>query len=366
MIKGYATPEGTSNYAKGITNVGKGHFRSFVGLTLSSIGIGTYLGNIDGATDNLVKDAVKKSVLSGINVIDTAINYRAQKAERSVGKAVAELMEEGKIERDQIFISTKNGYVTNDGDIKQDFWEYIHKNLAKRGVIKPNDISSGYHCMTIPYLDDQLHRSLKNLGVDCIDLMYLHNAVEGQQDISRDIFMKRLKEVFEFYETKRKEGTIRYYGMATWDCFRVPKDDPQHLLLTDVVALAKEVGGNEHGFKFVQLPFNMYLDQAYMKKNQTVNGHELSILQAAQNLGVGIFASVPLMQSKLLGPGALPEFGNLKPAHRALQFVRSTPGIVAPLVGHKTTSHVDENLELIQVSPMSEQEFNQLVKNLTS
>src|SRR5574342_882430 len=336
MVTGWATAEGTARFAKN-NQVGKDHFRQFSGLTLSSIGIGTYLGNADNATDVLVKDAIKKSVLSGVNVIDTAINYRSQKAERSVGKAVSELVEEGKVKRDELFISTKNGYITNDADVKEEFWEYINKTLVKTGIIKSNDISSGYHCMTVPYLENQLKTSLKNLGFDCIDLMYLHNAAEGQlQDISKEEFMKNLKQVFEFYEKQRKEGTVKYYGMATWDCFRVPKENSQYILLTDILKLAKEAGGNENGFKFIQLPYNMYLDQALIMPNQIVDGRETSILGAAKNLGIGVFASVPLMQAKLLGPNVIPEFGGLKPAHSALQFVRSPHGIIAPLVGHKT------------------------------
>lgn len=366
MITGHATSDGTANFATKNQTVEKDHYRQFSGLTLSSIGIGTYLGNADNATDILVKDAIKKSVLLGVNVIDTAINYRSQKAERSVRKVVSELIEEGKVKREELFVSTKNGYVTNDADVKEEFWEYINNKLVKPGIIKSGDISSGYHCMTIPYLENQLKTSLKNLDFDCVDLMYLHNAAEGQlQDISKEEFMKNLKLVFEFYENQRKEGTIKYYGMATWDCFRVPKENPQHLLLQDVLKLAKEAGGIENGFKFIQLPYNMYLDQALTLQNQTVNGKEISILNASKYLGIGVFASVPLMQAKLLGPNVIPEFGGLKPAHRALQFVRSTPGIIAPLVGQKSNSHVDENLELVKIPPMSESEFNQLVTSLT-
>ncbi|HII36807.1 MAG TPA: aldo/keto reductase [Nitrosopumilaceae archaeon] len=366
MITGHVTSEGTANFATKNQTVEKNHYKQFLGLTLSSIGIGTYLGNADNATDILVKDAIKKSVLSGVNVIDTAINYRSQKAERSVRKAVSELIEESKVKREELFISTKNGYVTNDADVKEEFWEYINNTLVRPGIIKAGDISSGYHCMTIPYLENQLKTSLKNLDFECIDLMYIHNAVEGQQDISKEEFMKNLKLVFEFYEKQRKEGTIKYYGMATWDCFRVPKKNPQYMSLSDILKLAKEAGGNENGFKFIQLPYNMYLDQALTIQNQTFNGKEISILDASKNLGIGVFASVPLMQSKLLGPNVIPEFGGLKPAHRALQFVRSTPGIIAPLVGQKSSSHVDENLELVKVAPMSESEFNQLVTSLTS
>jgi aryl-alcohol dehydrogenase-like predicted oxidoreductase len=366
MIKGHATQEGTADFAKKST-ANQENFRKINNLTLSNVGIGTYLGNPDSNTDVLVENAVKQSILAGINVIDTAINYRSQKAERSVGKAIATLINEGKINRDEVFISTKNGYVTNDGDIREDFWSYVNREYVKTGIIKANDISSGHHCMTVPYLEDQLNRSRKNLGLDCIDLIYLHNAVEGQiQDITKTQFMNNLKNVFEFYESQRQKGTIKFYGLATWECFRVKKDDSQFLLLSNVLELAKQTGGINHGFRFIQLPFNMYLDQAYMLKNQQVDGKDISILEAAKLYNIGVFTSVPLMQGRLLGQGVIPEFDNLTPSQRCLQFIRSTPGVLAPLVGHKLESHVRENLEITKIPQMSEIHFNELVKKLTA
>ena len=365
MISGFATLEGTKKFMSnsGITPL---NFKQIQNLFLSNVGIGTYLGEANEKTDILVKNAVKQSVLSGINVIDTAINYRAQKAERSVGKAISELIDEGKILRDQIFISSKNGYVTNDADVKQDFWEYVKNEYVQKGVVNEGDITSGYHCMTTAYLDDQLNRSLKNLGLDCIDLMYLHNAVEGQiKDVSNEKFLQNLKDVFALYEEKRKEGKIKFYGMATWECFRVSSDNLQYLSLQDTVEMAKKVGGENHGFRFIQLPFNMYYDQVLLAKNQTLDGNIVSALEAAIALNIGVFTSVPLMQGRLLSPGAMPEFNDLKPSIRALQFIRSTPGVLAPLVGQKSPQHVSENLEIMKIPPMPEDEFLALAKKLT-
>ena len=221
--------------------------------------------------------------------------------------------------------------------------------------------------MAVSYLEDQLERSRKNLGLECIDLVYLHNAVEGQvKDVTREEFIKKLRLAFEFYELKRKEGKIRYYGMATWECFRVEKDNPQFLELSEVVSLAKEVGGKEHGFRFIQLPYNMYLDQVLTIKNQSFDGKTGTILESAKHHNIGVFTSVPLMQAKLLSPGVMPEFGELKPSLRALQFTRSTPGILAPLVGHKIKQHVQENVEIMKIKPIPENEFLDLVKKLTS
>jgi aryl-alcohol dehydrogenase-like predicted oxidoreductase len=366
MISGFATSEGTQEFLKnsGIISL---NFNEIQNLALSNVGIGTYLGETNTETDELVKNAVKQSILSGINVVDTAINYRAQKAERSVGKAISELISEGKIKRDQIFISTKNGYITNDADVKQEFWEYIKNEYTLKGVIKEGDITTGYHCMTVAYLDDQLERSLKNLQLECIDLIYLHNAIEGQiKDISKEKFLENLKSVFELYEEKRKQGKIKFYGMATWECFRVPFDNPQYLSLQDTFELAKQVGGERHGFRFIQLPFNMYYDQALLAKNQTLDGKPASVLEVAAKLNIGVFTSVPFMQGRLLAPGAMPEFNDLKPNLRALQFIRSSPGVLSPLVGQKSPEHVSENLEIMKIPPMSETEFLALVKKLTS
>ncbi|MDH3191929.1 MAG: aldo/keto reductase [Nitrosopumilus sp.] len=366
MISGFATSEGTLRFAEN-SNVLRTNFNKFQNLTLSNVGMGTYLGESNDETDRIVTNAVKQSILSGINVIDTAINYRSQKAERSVGKAISELIQEGKISRDQIFLSTKNGYVTNDADIKQDFWEYVKNEYVSKGIVKEGDITSGYHCMTTTYLNDQLERSLKNLDLECIDLLYLHNAIEGQiKDISKDIFLESLQSVFELYEQKRIEGKIKYYGMATWECFRVTPDNSQYLSLKDTVEMAKKAGGQKHGFRFIQLPYNMYYDQALLTKNQLFDGESISILEAAVRLGIGVFTSVPLMQGRLLNPGVMPEFSDLKPSLRALQFIRSSPGVLAPLIGQKSSEHVSENMNIMKIPSIPEDEFLTLIKKLTS
>lgn len=365
MISGFATSDGTKKFATK-SGINDANFRTFAGLSLSNVGMGTYLGEPDSSTDALVTSAVKKTIESGINVIDTAINYRLQKAERSVRQAISELIEEGKISRDEIFISSKNGYVTNDADVPLDFWEYVKKEYTQKEIIKEGDITSSYHCMSVPFLSDQLDKSLKNLGLETVDLMYLHNAVESQKDIPKETFMKNLQSVFEMYEQKRDEGKIKFYGMATWECFRVPKGDPQFLSLEDTVAIAKKIGGDDHGFRFIQLPFNMHFDQALLKKTQTINSDSVSALESATRLDLGVFTSVPFMQGKLLQPGAMPEFFDLKPSMRALQFIRSSPGVLAPLIGQKSSEHVSENLEIMKIPPIPKDEFLALVKKLTS
>jgi len=371
MIQGYATRDGTLRFR--VRHEGKstaiGHFKEFQGLSLTSIGMGTYLGNADATTDKLVVNAIKRSVASGaVNVIDTAINYRFQKAERALGRAVRELIEEKIISRDEIFISTKNGYLTHDADLALDFWEYIHEHLIKKGVITANDISSDYNCMKVSYLEDQLNRSIKNLGLECIDLMYLHNVIESNvHDIDRDEVMKMLKEAFEFYEQKRSEGVIKYYGMATWTCFRVMPNSREYVNLKDMIDMAKEASvrhkKDEHGLRFIQLPFNLIMHEAATLRNQSINNSMYTVFEASEVLGINVFTSVPLMQSRLLKSNVIPTIDGIESkALRCLQFVRSSPAI--PLVGHKNPEHVEENIRIAKIKPLSTDEFNNILAGL--
>ncbi|MCI0565012.1 MAG: aldo/keto reductase, partial [Nitrososphaera sp.] len=131
VLEGFATPEGTTRYMRDAVSRGKPqeHFRNFDQLRLTSIGMGTYLGQPTQEDDLAVENAVFQSANSGaINVIDTAINYRAMKSEKSIGRALLRLAHNSTVSRDQVFISTKNGYITNDGDFPAvDVMEYMHR-----------------------------------------------------------------------------------------------------------------------------------------------------------------------------------------------------------------------------------------------
>ena len=79
------------------------HFRQTQDLWLSSIGIGTYLGEANVPTDKSYTEAITSAVELGCNVIDTAANYRFQRSERAIGKALQSLNKK-KYGRDEIVI----------------------------------------------------------------------------------------------------------------------------------------------------------------------------------------------------------------------------------------------------------------------
>ena len=364
VLNGYATPNGTKKYVDyAIQKKGKPatHFRVFEDLHLSSIGIGTYLGEITAKDDKAVENAVYQSVRSGaVNVIDTAINYRAMRSEKSVGRGLSSLIYDGIISRDQVFICTKNGYITNDGDYPAiDVMEYLDKMYISTGIITLDDISSGYNVLNPAYIERCIDKSLLNMHLGTIDLVYVHNAFESwYQDISKEEFTQMLEKVFEVYEKYRSNNKIRYYGMATWTCFRVPPDNKEYLSLEEVVRLAEKIGGNEHGFRFIQLPYNLAYSEALLLKNQTVGDEKnLNILEAAAKLNIGIFTSIPLFQGRLLR-AKIPDYDGLDDqVAKLIQIIRSSPSVIAPLIGQKKPEHVEQNLKIADIPPMDQTQY---------
>jgi aryl-alcohol dehydrogenase-like predicted oxidoreductase len=370
ILDGYARQEGTKKYLQHAVSQGipGAHFRSFDGLYLSSIGMGTYLGQPTEEDDQAVEKAVYDSVKSGaVNVIDTAINYRAMKSEKSIGRAILKLVKDEVISRDEVFISTKNGYITNDGDYPNiDVMEYVTRMYIQTEVMNAEDISSGYNVMNPNYLAKCIEKSLLNMRISTVDLVYLHNAFESwNRDVSREKFTEMLLKVFEVYEKYRSKNKIRYYGMATWTCFRVPPDSPEYLSLEQVVKYAESVGGRNHGFRFIQLPYNLAYSEALLLRNQTVGSEKnLTILQAATKLNIGIFTSIPLFQGRLLH-GDVPSYGNVNdPISKLIQIIRSSPAVIAPLIGQKKPEHVEENLKIANIPPLSKDEFNKALSLL--
>ncbi len=368
-LSGYATAEGTERFSERATNskpIADNHFRTdFQRLSLSSLGMGSYLGQPTAEDDALMSAAVIKSVMSGsINVIDTAINYRHMHSERAIGEALNTLINEKGIQRDELFIASKNGFLTPDPASDIDFKTYFTQTFLESGKLTIDDIAGGMHCMHPEFLKHQLDVSLANLGLETLDLMYLHNASESQlPSLGKEAFLFNLKRAFEAYEEARQEGKLRYYGMATWNSFRVEPTHPEYVSLEDVVSLAIEVGGEDHGFRYIQLPFNLAFTEALTNNDQPIGPTKLSTFECAMALNLGVFTSVPLLQGQLLSQDALPSFENISlPAQKCLQFIRSTPGVVAPLVGHKQPAHVDENLGVAKINPLSFQEMQAFLK----
>jgi aryl-alcohol dehydrogenase-like predicted oxidoreductase len=368
-LRGWATTEGTARYRERLgERADEKHFRLEQNLWLSSIGLGTYLGQPDEQTDKAYTDSVVRAVELGVNVIDTAANYRFQRSERSIGTALSKLIETRAAARDELVICTKGGFIPFDGERPRDVRRYVEETFVKTGVASFSDIVAGSHCMTPRYLENQIEQSLKNLGLETLDVYYVHNPESQLGEVSREEFDERIRRAFEMFEAQRAAGRIRMYGAATWNGFRASQEAREHLSLERMEEIARGVAGNEaHGFRFVQLPLNLAMPEALVSQNQSLNGERVSLLEAAAALGITVVASASILQGKVARN--LPEevrapLGALATdAQTAIQFVRSTPGVATALVGMSRVAHVEENLQLARLSPATIEDYQRLFKS---
>ena len=362
---GSATIAGTTRYRERFENVAaENHFRMAQNRLVSSLGIGTYLGNADEETDGRYRDAVVRAIQLGANVIDTAANYRFQRSERSIGTALQLLIESHGYARDEFVICTKGGYLPFDGAPPRDVRAYVEETFVKPGIAGFEDFVGGSHCMSPAYLQNQLEQSLRNMKLDSVDVYYVHNPESQLDHVSETEFYNRLKLAFESLEESRSAGKLKFYGVATWNGFRVAAGARGYHSLARMESTAREVGGEAHGFRFIQLPLNLAMPEAFTLRNQKVNAEDVSTLEAATALDITAIASASILQGRVargMPAGMREQLGSLATdAQMAIQFVRSTPGVTTALVGMSSEEHVEENLSLVKLAPLSVDRFMQL------
>jgi aryl-alcohol dehydrogenase-like predicted oxidoreductase len=360
-----ATPAGTDRYRERFADgLSADYFETLDGISLSSVGFGTYLGDPTDEDDERYRDALVTALECGINAVDTAINYRCQRSERVVGRAI----EAAAVDRDEVFVATKGGYVPFDTTPPDDVEQYVDEQYIRPGLVDPADLGEGLHCMTPEFIDHQFDLSLANLGVDTIDCYYVHNP-EAQLPIrSREAVYDQLEATFTRLEERVAAGDLERYGLATWTAFRVESDEPAFLSLYEVLdrarAAAAAVGADDHHFRAIQLPFNPMMSEAF-----TVRSHETredvpipNVLSVARAADVGVFTSATLAQGEILEKG-IPEdveiwFKGDTVAQKAINFARSAPAVTCALVGSRRPAHILENANAGTYGRMGDEAFD--------
>ncbi len=328
--------------------------KSFLNLSLSELGVGTYLGELDDKTSEGYREVIREAFRRGVNVVDTAIVYRYMKSERDVGAVARELG------RGNLVISTKGGYIPYDVEFGGDPRDYFYENFVNAGIVDISKMTPQGHYLGAKFIEWCFNKSLENLQTDYVDIYFLHNPEEQLNFFSRDEFLKKVEECFYFLEEMVRVGKLKFYGLATWSGFRVSPSSRQYLSLVEIINIAERVGGKDHHMRFIQLPYNLGMTEAYTLKNQELNGEKLSTLEACDRLGIYTYISASIYQGRVIGRvhQKLKEFFSLeKDVHTALQFVRSTPGVGTALVGMSKLNHLRENLELFEKPKMEPSKF---------
>jgi len=311
----------------------------------SSLGLGTYLGESSDAADASYRDAIRAFRSAGGTVFDTAANYRDGRSERVLGDAFRGLP------REDFFLSTKAGYIPMpQADPEEGPRAWFHRVLEGPGILSVDDLVDGCHAMTPGYLAHQLEISRVALGLDTLDLLHLHNPEVQLQHLGPEPFYTAVTKAFEACEGFVAAGKIRAYGVATWNGFRTPHGQDGHLSLSRLLAAARQAGGGDHHFRWIQLPLNLAMPEAFLIPTQLFEGERMTPLRAAQAAGILVQTSASLMQARILHQlpdGFAEALGLRTPAQAALQFTRSCPGVTTALCGMGQVAHVAENAAIM-------------------
>lgn len=202
------------------------------GFEITEIGLGTWqVGGTWGqpfSHDNAEK-ILHEAINKGVNFIDTADVYSGGESEKAVGKVVKEY-------KHKIYVATKCG---------------------RR--ISPH--TDGNYTPQI--LRQHVEDSLKNMGLECIDLIQLHC-------MPNDTYYR--PEIFEEFDKLKQEGKIQYLGVS-------------------VEKVEQAIKAMEYdNVTTVQIIFNVFRQRP----------NEL-FFQLAKKNNIGIIARVPLASGLLSG-----------------------------------------------------------------
>lgn len=322
-----ATRSGTHRFALRFPQADRTYFRQARGLTVGSIGIGTYRGGLDAVSDRRLHAAIVSAVASGCNLIDTARSYRGGRSESVVGSALRAVTAAGIAKRDEIIVCSKAGYVPGSS-----------RRLARSAVSACEGNALGP-----VYLSREISLSLQQTGLDVIDIYLLHDAEVHLPRLGLRKFYRALTDCFDVLERHVSDGRIGTYGLACWSGFDAPAGTPPLDLIKVMRAAELAAGNRPSHFGVIETPLN------WVHRNPVAASGQGALWEACRENELVLLGSSPLLGGRLarLPPElgrAIP--GKLSDPQRSIQFARSLPGTCATLVGMSRTDHIAENLRL--------------------
>lgn len=374
LTAGHATRSGTEHYAATFGPSAGGHYSDFLNqhLKLSSLGIGSFPGDADDATDERYAVVVESALTGGINVLDTAAHYRYGRSARAIGEGLRRAFAAG-VTREQVFVIAKGGFLTFPEGPPPDLDAWFEAEIARRGLGTREQLE-GVHLLSPQYLAGQLEACRQALGLETIDAFLVdqpevHVPTAGKEQVHR-----WLQKIFAVLELAVKQGRIRCYGIASFHAFRVETDHPLFQSCASLIGLAEKAARRvwqeeraRHHLKVIEFPFNQVMNEAFTRFSQaTGQGNIASSIQAAHQLGIYTVGSHGLMKGRLANTAvdgvrsALADLEN--DAQRSLQFNRSTPGLGTSLAGISSPEHLHDLLAVARVAPMSREAYLRLYR----
>ncbi len=297
------------------------------GLRASRLGFGCY--RLDAVT-LAHEEALRHALTQGVNLIDTSTNYGDGESEQLVGKVLRELIDEGKIAREEVVIVSKAGYV--QGQNLQLAMEREKSDAPFSEMVKY--MEGCWHCIHPDFLEDQLERSLARLQLSSLDVLLLHNpeyflsfAHKHGMPLkeARAEYYRRIALAFDFLEHKVAEGKIGWYGISS-NTFPKPSNDPEFTSLEEVWSIAERLTPQHH-FAVMQFPMNLFESGAVFEKNQ--RGNTQTLLEFSREHGLATLANRPLNAMTGRDMMRLADFGTITPQQAEKNYPQQLAALAA-------------------------------------
>jgi aryl-alcohol dehydrogenase-like predicted oxidoreductase len=253
---------------------------------VSPVGFGGY--RVDDRVDRH-REALRLALLSGVNLVDTSTNYGDGHSELLVGKVLREMAAAGEVAREEVVVVTKAGYV--QGQNLRD--AHQRRKLGDPWPEMTEYARDCWHCISPPFLKDQLSASLGRLAMPKVDLLLLHNPEYFLADAehrnmplaeARDTFYDRMGRAFQQLEKEVAAGRIGAYGVSS-NTFVVPHGKADAVDLLRLLDLAGP------RFAAIQLPMNP-VELGAREPIHTTDGR--SVLDVAREHGLAVLVNRPL------------------------------------------------------------------------
>jgi len=310
--------------------------KGFFHGNLSRLGLGTHLGDVTPEFCQKQQEAIRYALCHGMNIVDTAINYRGNIAEKDVGNAISELIRTGQKRREDIFIASKAGLLYGDITQKRNPKKYFEEVLEPAGLLWSDYSRKGglYQTLNPKHFEIALEKSLNNLQIETLDAHYIHIPEITFANYGDELFYQQLETLFVWYENKIAAGKLRSYGMALEFTTLEPEESKWCFSIERVHELAKKAGNGHSHLRFIQLPYSILYPGALTHKTQIIEGQHISMIEACHDLGLTVVGSMPYAMGQGFDKFTAPEM---------LRFALDGADIVN--IGSSNIEHISEALE---------------------
>jgi aryl-alcohol dehydrogenase-like predicted oxidoreductase len=260
------------------------------GFNVSVCGFGAY--RVDFKI-NGHSEALEYAITRGINLIDTSANYSDGGSEILVGEVVDNLINKKTIQREDLTIITKGGYIQG-----RNYETAKQKEAAGKPYHEVVKCTPGlWHCIHPDFLNDQISASLKRLSLTHVDVYLLHNpeyfltysSINDLSELRKEYYI-RIKKAFKFLEGEVERGRILFYGVSS-NTFGEDESKRNFTSAEMLLNMANELSPKNH-FAVIQLPLNLVEKGGMERKNQ-LNGSKSAIEFSYENK-IGIIVNRPL------------------------------------------------------------------------